>query len=295
VKWALLLVALAATPALAQENGHAGHAMDHAQPASGEQAIAPEAEAAPQEVVGTEPPPPAPSDHAADLFYPTDRMAHARDLLLQEGRFTTFTLFADRLEYRSAAGKDGYAWSGEFWYGGDLDRLAIASEGEGEIHRSPERAEVRAMWRHAIDPWFNLEMGMRHDFRPDPERSYAAIGIEGLAPYWFDVEGQLFLSDKGDVHVRAEADYDQRITQRLILQPRVELNAAFQQVPALGIGAGLDRLELGARLRYEIAPEFAPYVGLHWERKLGDSARFARLAGESHSSLARVFGIRTGF
>ena len=136
---------------------------------------------------------------------------------------------------------------------------------------------------------------MRHDIRPQPQRSYAAIGIEGLAPYWFEVEAQAFLSDRGDAHLRIEGSYDQRITQRLILQPAAELNVAAQDVPELGIGAGLSDVELGLRLRYELAREFAPYVGINWERRVGDSARFARAAGEGASTTSLVMGLRFWF
>lgn len=279
-----IALALAASPALGQETDHSQHGV-----------MTPPAAAAEEPEVGNAPAPSVPSDHAADRVYPADRMARARMALKDESRFSTITLMVDQLEYRAIGGKDGYGWEGEAWYGGDIDRLVVASEGEGEFGHAPEQAELRALWRHALDPWWNLELGMRHDFRPDPERSYAVIGIEGLAPYWFEVEGQLFLSDKGDVHVRAEASYDQRITLRLILEPQVELNAAFQDVPELGIGAGLDTIELGARLRYEIAPEFAPYVGVHWERKLGGSADWARAAGDDVSGISAVFGIRAWF
>ena len=140
-----------------------------------------------------------------------------------------------------------------------------------------------------------MQAGVRHDFKPGPARTYAAIGFEGIAPYWFDVEGALFLSDKGDLLGRLEGYYDQRVTQRLILQPRVELNFAAQDVPANGIGSGLSDAELGLRLRYEIKREFAPYVGISWERKIGGSARFARAAGDRVQSTSLVLGIRAWF
>lgn len=279
-----IVLSLATSPALAQEMDHSQH----------DAASLPTAETEEPEV-GNVPAPPVPSDHAADRIYPADRMERARKALVNESRFSTFTVMVDQLEYRAVGGRGGYGWEGDAWYGGDTDRLAITTEGEGEFGQAPEQAELRAAWRHALDPWWNLELGVRHDFRPEPERSYAVIGIEGLAPYWFEVEGQLFLSIKGDVHARAEASYDQRITQRLILQPRIELNAAFQDVPELGIVAGLENIELGARLRYEIAPQFAPYVGVHWESKLGGTADRARAVGDRASGLSAVFGIRAWF
>ena len=181
------------------------------------------------------------------------------------------------------------------WTGGDIDRLAFETEGEGTFRGKVESAEVRAAWRHALDPWWNLEIGARQDFAPGPDRTYAVVGIEGLAPYWFEIGAHAFVSNTGDVHFRLEAEHDMRLTQRLVLQPSVEINAAAQDVPELGIGRGLETIELGARLRYEIVREFAPYVGIHWERKLGKTARLSRAAGDSPSVANAVVGIRMWF
>ena len=216
--------------------------------------------------------------------------------MIQESGGMTFSqLMVDRLEYRANKGANGYAWEGEGWIGGDINRFAFKTEGEGEVGGPLESAEVQALYSRAIDPWWNVVAGVRHDIRPQPQRSYATIGIEGLAPYWFEVEGQAFVSTKGDVHLRMEGSYDQRITQRLILQPAAEVNIAAQDVPELGIGSGISNIELGLRLRYEFAREFAPYVGVHWERKLGDTARYARAEGEGASTASLVMGIRFWF
>ena len=241
-------------------------------------------------------PPPIPTDHAADALYDPAVMARARAAMIRENGGMTFSqLMVDRAEYRAHKGGDRYHWEGEGWIGGDINRLAIKSEGEGAVDGALHRAELQALYSRAIDPWWNLIAGVRHDIRPQPQRSYATIGIEGLAPYWFEVEAQAFLSDRGDAHLRIEGSYDQRITQRLILQPAAELNVAAQDVPELGIGAGLSDVELGLRLRYELAREFAPYVGINWERRVGDSARFARAAGEGASTTSLVMGLRFWF
>uniref|UniRef100_UPI00258902F2 copper resistance protein B n=1 Tax=Pseudomonas sp. TaxID=306 RepID=UPI00258902F2 len=115
-----------------------------------------------------------------------------------------------------------------------------------------EEGEVQALYSRAVGPYFNLQAGVRQDFRRGPDRTYATVGFEGLAPYWFDVEGALFLSDRGDVLGRLEGYYDQRMTQRLVLQPRVELNLSAQDVPSSNIGSGVTDAEAGLRLRYEI-------------------------------------------
>jgi len=216
-------------------------------------------------------------------------------MIRENGGMTYSQLMIDRLEYRALSGGDGYHWEGEGWIGGDVNRLAIKSEGEGETGGRLESAELQLLYSRAIDPWWNIVGGMRQDFRPRPERTYATIGIEGLAPYWFEVEGQLFVSTRGDAHARLEASYDQRITQRLILQPAMEVNIAAQDVPELGIGSGLSDIELGLRLRYEFAREFAPYVGVNWERKLGDTARYAQRVGDDPAATSLVMGLRFWF
>lgn len=239
--------------------------------------------------------PPVPTDHPADAFWDRQRMAQARADLAKEGRFYGNALILDRFEYRPRSGKDAYAWQLMGWIGGDIDRLAVETEGEGAFGEPLETGEVRAAWRHALDPWWNFELGVRQDFGAGPDRSYGVIGIEGLAPYWFEVGAHAFVSNKGDVHFRIEAEHDMRLTQRLILQPSVEIDAAAQDVPELGIGAGFEKIELGARMRYEFAREFAPYVGVHWERKLGETARLARLDGENPSQVSAVVGVRMWF
>jgi copper resistance protein B len=240
--------------------------------------------------------PPVPGDHAADALYDPVVMARARAAMISESGGMTFSqLMIDRLEYRAQKGGDGYHWEGEGWIGGDINRLAIKSEGEGDVGGRLESAEVQALYSRAVDPWWNIVAGVRQDFRPQPQRSYATIGIEGLAPYWFEVEAQAFLSEKGDAHLRLEGSYDQRLTQRLILQPAVEVNIAAQDVSDIGVGSGLSSTEVGLRLRYEFAREFAPYVGINWERSFGDTARYARAAGDRASVASLVMGIRFWF
>ena len=168
-------------------------------------------------------------------------------------------------------------------------------EGEGAFGERPEHVEVQALYGRALNPWFDLQIGIRHDFRPDPERTHLVVGIEGLAPYWFEVDAALFLSQKGELTARFEGEYDQRITRKLILQPRLELNLSAQDAQRIGLGSGLSSAEAGLRLRYEFVPEFAPYIGVEYEQKFGDTARFARAAGEDRGGWNLVGGIRLWF
>ncbi|HLL59791.1 MAG TPA: copper resistance protein B [Allosphingosinicella sp.] len=234
--------------------------------------------------------------HAADLVFNPAVMAQAREELREEhGSMKTYKVLVDQLEAKLRNGRDGYAWDAQAWYGGDAVKLWLKTEGEGALGDAIEDAEVQALWSRAIDPWFDLQLGVRHDFRPDPERTHLVVGVQGLAPYWFEVDAAAFVSNKGDVTARLEAEYDLRITQKLILQPRVELDLSFQDVPEIGIGSGLSSGEIGARLRYEIRPEFAPYVGVEYERAFGRTADLRRATGEKAGGLSLLVGLRTWF
>lgn len=236
-------------------------------------------------------------EHAADTIYDPKLMAEKRavKLIAEHGGYTGYMVLVDQLETAIRDGRDGYAWDAQGWYGDDYDRLWMKTEGEGEFGRTLESAEVQALYSRAIDPWFNLQAGIRYDIRPRPDRGYLAVGVQGLARYWFEVDGALFLSNKGDVSARFEAEYDQRITNRIILQPRVEFDLAAQDVPEIGVGAGLSSIEAGLRLRYEIKREFAPYIGVEYQRKFGDTADFARAAGEGVGGWALLLGLRSWF
>ncbi|OHT18836.1 copper resistance protein B [Edaphosphingomonas haloaromaticamans] len=283
-----------ASPTPAQADSHAGHDMS-AMPgmAAGAQDMGTGGTALP---AGDAPAPAAPEPSYADRVWGREAMMPARETLRSEhggGKFSQ--IMFNLAEYQVRDGRDGFRWDGEGWFGGDINRFVVKSEGSGAFGEGVEDAEIQALYSRAIGPYFNLQAGIRYDFKPNPSRTYATIGFEGLAPYWFEVEGALFLSDKGDVLARLEGYYDQRITQRLILQPRAEFNLAAQDVPENGIGSGLSDIELGLRLRYEIAREFAPYVGISYDRKIGETADFARAAGENPSSTSLVLGVRAWF
>jgi copper resistance protein B len=289
-----------ATPPAAADP-HVGHAMPQAPAAAADphaghdMSKMGQAQPAPP----TAPPPAAAFSgpaHAADLVFSTTAMAEARTELHEEhGSMETSKILVDQLEAKIRSGRDGYAWDAQAWYGGDIDKFWFKTEGEGAFGESIEKAEIQALWSHAIDPWFDLQIGLRHDLRPDPERTHLVLGVQGLAPYWFEVDAAAFVSTKGDITARLEAEYDLRITQKLILQPRLEFDLALQDVPAIGIGSGLSSGEVGARLRYEIRPQFAPYIGLEYERAFGNTADFRRAVGEEAGELSLLLGLRTWF
>lgn len=245
---------------------------------------------------GNAPPPPVPTDHAGDAVYGTPAMEMGRHHLKEfHGDQKFFQALLNVFEAQLRNGRDGYEWDGEAWYGGDINRLWLKSEGEGAFGRPVEKAEVQALYSRAIGPYFNVQGGVRYDFKPNPSRVYATVGFEGLAPSFFDVEGALFLSNKGELMARLEGYYDQRITQRLILQPRAELNFAAQSSREIGVGKGLSDAELGLRLRYDIRREFAPYIGVQYRRAFGDTRQFLRAEGEDAAGWSVVSGIRMWF
>ena len=268
---------------------HAGHAMPHKMAMPVEESAVPSIETPPPPEAGSGP------ARAADAIWGADAMKASRTALAHEmGAMTYSMVMADRLEYRAHKGGDSYLWDVQGWYGGDIDRLWIKSEGEGAFGEKPEDAEVQALWSHAIGAWFDLQAGVRQDFA-GPDRTHAVIGIQGLAPYKFELDAAAFVSNKGDVTARIEAELDQRITQRLVLQPRGEITLSAQDIPELGVGSGLDKAELGIRLRYEVAREFAPYIGVEREWRVGGSADYARMRGERAAATSFVAGIRAWF
>ena len=245
---------------------------------------------------GSAPPPPIPTAKAADAVYGTRAMKMGRHHLDKfHGGQKMHLLMVNLAEAQFGKGPNAFEWDAEGWYGGDIGRLSIKSEGEGRFGGALETAEVQALYSRAIGPYFNLQGGVRYDFRPNPSRVYAALGFEGLAPYFFDVEGALFLSNKGELMARVEGYYDQRITQRLILQPRAELNLAAQSSREIGVGSGLGDAELGLRLRFDIRREFAPYAGVQYRRAFGATRRFLKDEGEDAGGWSVLTGVRVWF
>jgi copper resistance protein B len=247
-----------------------------------------------------EPPPPAAANagpaHAADLYFDSEQMAAARaQLLAENGDIRTSVVILDRLEATFGEGADAYVWDAQGWYGGDIHRFWWKSEGEGAFNGETETAEIEALYSRAFTPYFDFQAGVRQRYTPEADRTDLVVGVQGLAPYWFEVDVAAFLSNEGELSARAEAEYDLRLTQRLILQPRAEINLSAEDVPELAIGSGLTSAELGVRLRYEIRREFAPYVGVEWTSSFGDTRDFIKARGEDPEDARLVLGIRAWF
>ncbi|TCV92740.1 copper resistance protein B [Luteibacter rhizovicinus] len=203
-------------------------------------------------------------------------------------------LMIDQLE--SWAGRDdhGQRWEAQGWYGGDTNRLWVRTEGE-RARGSLEDADIEALWSHAIATFWNTQLGARHDFGEGPGRTWAAFGVQGLAPYWFELEATAYAGQGGRTAARVRAEYEVLFTQRLILQPEFEVNAYGKDDPARGIGSGISDLQLGLRLRYEIRRTFAPYVGVKFVHTMGNTADLIRSEGRRVTDLQWVAGVRVWF
>ncbi len=201
-------------------------------------------------------------------------------------------------QFEVAPALDGVPVAAEGFYriGTDYTRFYLKGEAEGLVEDWAGDAEAQALYSRLISPYFEAQAGLRLDMAWGEgdlrARPLLAVGLEGLAPYWFEVEPALFLSAKGNLSARFEGSYELLITQRLVLQPEAEVNVALQEVAAWGVGAGLNDVELGLRLRYEIKREVAPYVGVRWHNRFGSAADLARAEGGDASETALVFGLR---
>ncbi|MEQ9586650.1 MAG: copper resistance protein B [Parvibaculaceae bacterium] len=208
-------------------------------------------------------------------------------------------LIADQFEYRDNDGADALRWDVQGWYGTDTNKLWVKFEGDDETSSSAGELEIQALYSRMIAPFWDLQVGLRHDRvygpGPDLDRSFAVLGVQGLAPYRFEVEPALFVSDDGDVSARLVATYDLLFSQRLILQPRFESNIAANSAPEFGVGSGLNDVQLGLRLRYEFRRELAPYIGVSWQRQFGNTADMTRAEGGDVDNLAFVAGVRFWF
>lgn len=209
-------------------------------------------------------------------------------------------LLVDQLEARLNDSEDLLRWDIEGWYGGDFNRFWFKTEGDQSIQGpSAGYAEFQGYYGRLIAPFWDAQIGVRYDqlWEPgnDPSRFFAAIGLEGLSPYEYEVTPTLFISEDGDFSARLTATKELLITQRLIAQGRFETEIAAQSVPKFGVGEGFNYVELGLRLRYEIRREFAPYIGVNWERQLGETANLSRQAGEDADVLSFVAGVRLWF
>lgn len=256
-------------------------------------AHAAESETRPTERAGNEPPDiPAVSPEDRAAAFPDLGGTDMRHMMLEDP-FNTFVLL-DGLEAREADGGDIQSWDLSAWMGHSLHRLWIRSEGERRSGRT-EDGDLELLWGRSVTRWWDVVAGGRQEFESGSGETWAAFGVQGLAPYRFELDATAYLGEVGRTAARFAAEYELLITNRLILQPRIEFNWYGQSDVERAIGSGLSTGEVGLRLRYEIRREIAPYVGMMQEKKFGGTADFARAAGEDPSETRFVAGIRLWF
>lgn len=227
-------------------------------------------------------PPPTAADRAA--AFPDVAGLHAHDDALNY-----YVLF-DELEWQDGA----LVWDATVWAGRDIDKLWLRAEGAREDGRT-ESSELEALWGHSFTRWWEFVAGVRQDVSPGQSQTWGAFGVQGLAPYKFDVEATAFIGESGQTSFQLEAEYELLLTNRLILQPLVEIQAFGKDDPERGVGSGLSTTEAGLRLRYEWRREFAPYIGVTWNRRWGDTADFSRLEGAEVEETRWIAGVRIWF
>lgn len=208
-------------------------------------------------------------------------------------------LIAEKLEYRSVSGINPLMWEVQGYAGKDLNKFWFKSHGEALTTESETEMEFQGLYSRAVSSYFDVQAGVRYDLAYEGDgnhaRAFAVLGLQGLAPYLFHVDGGLYVSESGDISAGLEAEYDLLFTQRLIGQPIIETSFAIQEVPEWGVGSGFNDVGLGFRLRYELQREFAPYIGINWERKLGKTADMARIRGGEASHFSLLGGVRMWF
>ncbi len=246
--------------------------------------------------MGHEMPMTAPSEPREPIPVPTDAdraaaFPHIDHGAMQHAPEINSLLLIDRLEHWDDRNGNGQAWEATGWIGGNINRLWLRSDGERSGSRT-ESSSLEALYGRSVSPWWDVLVGVRQDFSPADSRTWAAIGIQGLAPYKFESSATLYLGSGGQVLAKAEVEYEVLLTNRLILQPVVEATLAAKDEPEYGIGRGLNKVETGLRLRYEFSRRFAPYIGISHERSFGDAAD---AAGDHARDTRWVAGVRMWF
>ncbi len=204
------------------------------------------------------------------------------------------SVIVDRLEGVNARDDFFITYDWQAWYGQDYDKVVVRAE--GEIDQGIfKNARNEALWAHALTPYWDTQLGVRIDSGLGTDRIWGAFGLQGFAPYWIYIEATGYVGEEGRTAFRLETEYDVLITQKLILQPRIEVNFYSQRDPSRLVSSGLSNIEAGMRLRYEFKREFAPYVGIEWASTFGSAADIIRSQGKQSEETRYVAGVHFWF
>ncbi|MGH8139501.1 MAG: copper resistance protein B [Steroidobacteraceae bacterium] len=234
--------------------------------------------------------PPDPPQHPmGDMPYP----AMAAMMQMDDAAPVGKALF-DQLEWRNTAEGNAAVWDAQAWYGGDYNKVWLKTEG-ARVDSTTQGAHADLLWDRNVSRWWSAQAGARRDFGEGPSRTWAALGVQGLAPYWFGTEATFYVGEQGRTAMRLKTEYELLVRQRLILQPEGEANLYGKADPARQLGSGLSDLELALRLRYEVRRELAPYIGVVWSLRFGGTADRVRESGGDVSDMQFVAGLRAWF
>lgn len=200
----------------------------------------------------------------------------------------------DQFEKRYTDGEDSLILEADAWIGKDLHKAWFKFDAE-HVDGKLEEFEVQALYSRAVDPYWDIQIGWKHNSKPKPDSDWLALGFKGLAPYWFEIDAAAFIGESGQVNLSLAAEYELMLTQQWVLSPEAEMNFYTKDDDERETGSGLSDTQLGLRLRYEIKREFAPYIGVNWTRKYGGTADHARDEGEDTNDVQLVAGIRAWF
>jgi len=236
---------------------------------------------------GGRPPASARDPYAYSGGYQRSTMANAETA----DRLRLGALFLDQLEAVTSNQGSGAAWDVQAWYGGPFDRAWLRSEGDVRQGRL-EAASVEALWFRPYHPFWGTQVGVRQDLGEGPDRSWIALGVQGTTPYWYGMEATAYVGEGGRTAARLKASSDLRFTQRWVLRPEIEANLYGRSDPARGLGSGLATFQTEMRLRYEVRREFAPYIGVAWNRAFGETATLRRAANGKKDEVQFLVGLK---
>lgn len=286
---------IAATPAFAQQPPPAGHEQHEAAAETGTNNLGVTDAGTPTGAArmdmgamqGGKPPPDArdPDAYSGGFTY-TDMPGQE-----QTDRLPVRGTLIEQLELVPEGGGDATAWDLQTWYGPDERKLWVRTEGAATRDGVDSETSAEVLRWRPFSPFWATQLGLRQDFGPGAH-TYAAFGVQGLAPYWFEVEATAYVAEGGRFAARLKASYDLLFTNRLILTPKVESNFYSKAEPRRDLGNGAADVEIGLRLRYEIGRKLAPYVGVVWVRALGDTADLIRAEGGDSRDTQVVAGVR---